>query len=166
MLTEYSDGVTVYDGYRKYDTVDPAGMSCIHSYEALTPFAGEYPTAASAEIMASCESMLSSSVFIEEYEEKLSANGLGCGPKRQEISSVQSAESIYVYPDSVDLSAAMKLYANYSKGPAGLTLYFNYFNFIDTPFVRIDDNRVYPEIIPSSYLKLQPGETGVLDIVV
>ena len=48
----------------------------------------------------------------------------------------------------------------------GIVLYFNYFNYLNTPFIKMEDFRVYSEILEGTYLKLMPGEQGKLDIVI
>lgn len=59
----------------------------------------------------------------------------------------------------------MKIYVNYKCEEDGIYLYFNYFNYINTPFIRSEDGVVYPDIIDDTYLKLATGENGVLNIV-
>jgi hypothetical protein len=41
---------------------------------------------------------------------------------------------------TVDLSRFLKLYANYKKNPDdnSIDLYFNYFNWLDSPYVKLD----------------------------
>lgn len=68
---------------------------------------------------------------------------------------------------SADISKFLKLYVNYKKDSNdNITLYFNYINYINTPFLRIEDGKLYPEIIDRTYLKLDANQEGILDIVV
>ena len=67
---------------------------------------------------------------------------------------------------NVDISEFVKLYVNYKRDKSGITLYFNYYNYLDTPFVKIKENKIYSDIIPSTYLELKPDEDGILDIVI
>lgn len=39
-------------------------------------------------------------------------------------------------------------------------------NYLDTPFVKLEDNRPVPATIDGTFLKLAAGEEGLLDIVV
>lgn len=49
----------------------------------------------------------------------------------------------------------------------GITLYFNYNNYINSPFIKIDsENNVLIDTIDQTYLKLKSGESGYLDIVI
>lgn len=46
------------------------------------------------------------------------------------------------------------------------TLYFNYSNFYNSPYIKvIDGEKISIDIIPGTYLKLKPGEDGILNIV-
>lgn len=69
---------------------------------------------------------------------------------------------------TVDLARMMKLYINYKKNPETKTLdlYFNYFNWFDSPYVKIIDNKTYIDTIESTYLKLEAGKDGFLDIII
>jgi hypothetical protein len=37
---------------------------------------------------------------------------------------------------------------------------------MNTPFIKIENSKIYSEILDGTYLKLEPGESGNLDIVV
>jgi len=73
--------------------------------------------------------------------------------------------SSFEYP--VDLSKLLRIYANYKKEAEddSITLYFNYFNWLDSPYVKIENNLLYVDTIEGTYLKLKSGEDGMLDIV-
>lgn len=58
------------------------------------------------------------------------------------------------------------IYVQYDNDGNGIALYFNYMNFYQTPFVKIENNECVNEIIKGSYLKLLPNEEGILDIVI
>lgn len=65
------------------------------------------------------------------------------------------------------LDDALKVYVSYKKEEdKTITLYFNYMNYLDTPFIKIADNKPVPALIDGTYLKLAAGEEGLLDIVV
>ena len=45
-------------------------------------------------------------------------------------------------------------------------MYFNYFNWFDSPYVKIENGtELLLDTIEGTYLKLSPGEDGILDIV-
>ena len=68
---------------------------------------------------------------------------------------------------SADIGEFLKIQANYKKGDDGkITLFFNYENYLNSPFVKIKNGRVYTDVVDGTYLKLENGETGVLDIVI
>lgn len=56
-----------------------------------------------------------------------------------------------------------RLYVNYSRDMA---LYFNYFNYLNSPYIRIEGGHVRMDTLDGTYLKLAPGEDGTLDVVV
>lgn len=60
------------------------------------------------------------------------------------------------------------MYANYKKNSDNNTidLYFNYFNWLDSPYIKLVGTKQYVDTIDSTYLKLKSGEDGILDIIV
>jgi len=68
---------------------------------------------------------------------------------------------------TVDLSQFLKLYANYKKNSDNNTidLYFNYFNWLDSPYIKLDGVKQYVDTLDTTYLKLKSGEDGILDVV-
>ena len=65
------------------------------------------------------------------------------------------------------LRKLLNVYVNFNKDSEdGINLYFNYLNFISTPFVRFYGSKLKIDTIDRTYLKLRPGEDGKLDIVV
>ena len=88
----------------------------------------------------------------------------------EELTSDYQSEYVFVDMNSktVDLEKMLKLYVNYKKNADDNTidLYFNYFNWFNTPYVKIVDNKTYIDTIPETYLKLKSGEDGMLDIII
>lgn len=98
-------------------------------------------------------------------------DSLGVVPlKSEEVSSDYTSRWATVKIDhtTVDLSQFLKLYANYKKNADNNTidLYFNYFNQLDSPYVKLVGTKQYVDTIDSTYLKLKSGEDGILDIVI
>lgn len=87
----------------------------------------------------------------------------------EDLTSDYSVEYTYVNVNSTiaDLSKILKLYVNYKKNTEdnSIKLYFNYFNWFDSPYVKIENNKMYVDTIEGTYLKLDSGEDGLLDIV-
>lgn len=57
---------------------------------------------------------------------------------------------------------------NYKKDQdnnSNLILYFNYYNYLNSPYKKIVDGKMYVDTIPNTYLKLNRDETGFLDVV-
>ena len=59
----------------------------------------------------------------------------------------------------------LKIYMNYKKSSSGITLYANYQNFINSPFLKIVDGKPYVDTIDRTYAIIQPGDSQYLDIV-
>ena len=62
-----------------------------------------------------------------------------------------------------------RIYVNYRKcenaGGKGIQLYFNYMNYLNSPYLCVRDGRVYVDLVDNTYLSLKPDEDGVLDVV-
>ena len=78
----------------------------------------------------------------------------------------------YMYVNITDsektsVNKFMNIYVNYKKeDDDSITLYFNYNNYLATPYVKIDNGKIKTDIIQGTYLKLKSGESDVLDILV
>ena len=78
----------------------------------------------------------------------------------------------YMYVNITDsektsVNKFMNIYVNYKKeDDDSITLYFNYNNYLATPYVKIDNGKIKTDIIKGTYLKLKSGESDVLDILV
>lgn len=78
-----------------------------------------------------------------------------------------STEFIHVTSQLSDINIDdfVKLYVNYARSEEGIDLYFNYYNYIDSPYVRIHENKIYCDTIPGTYLSVAPNSSGFLNIV-
>ena len=59
----------------------------------------------------------------------------------------------------------MKLYFSYSKSNLGITLYVNYQNYVNSPYVKLQDGKPFMTILPQTYLKIAPNESGIISII-
>lgn len=69
----------------------------------------------------------------------------------------------------IDIAGLTDIYVNYRRDSDlnGITLYFNYSNYLNSPFIKLDDDyRPLIDTIDGTYLKLKSGESGYLDIVI
>lgn len=110
---------------------------------------------------------MTTDVFIDHMNEKYGIDI--CGIKSELTPDVFSGSDVSFDVDSnnINLDNSCKLYVNYKKtDKKQIVLYFNYFNYLETPYVIYRDGLVYPDIVDNTYLKLNPGESGVLDVVV
>lgn len=65
----------------------------------------------------------------------------------------------------LDVTKFLKMYVNYKRASDGIHLYFNYYNYVNTPYIEIRNNKVYPVVLPETYLHLRPGQNGSLSFV-
>lgn len=82
--------------------------------------------------------------------------------------SIGTSEHVMVHIDSdsdIDFGKFLSIYANYEKTGDGIRLLFNYHNFLATPFSELRGGVEYPKILDNSYLVLDPGKSGTLDVV-
>ena len=60
----------------------------------------------------------------------------------------------------------LRIYVNYGKcDDGGIRLYFNYMNYLNSPYLKMADNKTYIDTMDNTYLSLKPDENGILDIV-
>ena len=121
----------------------------------------------------SSETMSAVSVDGESIEAVLSALSLSgwelIGSEESDEIQEYQFDVSQLLKDGVDIKKFLRIYINYKKDVTNnnaIVLYFNYNNYINTPYVKVDNFKVYTDIIDDTYLKLAPGESGKLDIVV
>lgn len=142
----------------KYNTKDPRVLEYVNFCSGLTPTTSaaisvdipiEYISANDADGFAS--KYLSSYIILqsEANDEKLDIG-------------VQ----VYDPTNDIKLAEYLNLYMNYVKQNNNITLYFNYCNFLNSPFLKVVDGKQKLDIIPRSYLKLEAGQDGYLDIII
>lgn len=56
------------------------------------------------------------------------------------------------------------IFVQYEKNQDGITLYFNYMNYYNTPFVKLENGVQVNRVMDNAYLKLLPGQDGIIDI--
>lgn len=98
-----------------------------------------------------------------EYLSKLSAQTVEQSSRTEDSDSYAFAASLSGMPGFEKL---LNIYVNFKKDDGGITLYFNYQNYIDPPFVKFKGSKYTFDVIPGTYLKLAPGEDGVLDLII
>ena len=59
----------------------------------------------------------------------------------------------------------MKVYFSYQKSSDGITIYANYSNYLNSPFVKLNGSRLYVDTLERSYAEVKQDETKPLDIV-
>ena len=95
-----------------------------------------------------------------------------CPMKVEQTTTSDIAETVDFSSKSLEtcmekLSKFLNIYVNYKKNPDNsITLYFNYINYLNTPFLKLEDGSLKIDTIPGTYLRLEPGEDGDLDIMI
>lgn len=170
-----TDDIRAYEDYLDYD--EEAGLYNYEKYDVGDPRLAQYLRFSTADGGAV---ELGGGIDVAgEYCENVSMDDFltaarrsyGVMPRGSEDSSGASSVE-YVRADvsrgACDLQSLLKLYVSYSydKERQSIDLYFNYFNYFDSPYVKIEDGKdVKLDTIRSTYLKLSPDQDGYLDIV-
>lgn len=160
------------DNEFKYDKVDPRFLNFVKFSGAVQDtekkLSTEYilPNNLNIEIFNSeCENIIS------KINKKYNSNLSIC---TSEFMAEQLDTINYLDFDSSDLSVYtkkdldkyMNIYVNYKLNPDNkITLYFNYINYLNTPFIQKSQNGFKQHIINNTYLKLDSGENGILNII-
>lgn len=157
----------VYEDYDKdIDDNDPNLLSCVHFVTNDTT--REFPlevidgkTFISADIKNYADSL---------DESIVNAQSIGYyGILTESLSSDFEIDKISfeVTKNNTNLKSLLDIYTNYEVMSDGkIRLFFNYYNFMNPPFIEIVNNRQQVKAIDGTYLMLDPGESGLLDIVV
>lgn len=95
-----------------------------------------------------------------------------CPVKVEDTSTADVSETVEFDSKTLEtcidkLSKFLNIYVNYKMNPdKSITLYFNYINYLNTPFLKFEYGSLKIDTIPGTYLKLEPGEDGNLDIAI
>ena len=154
--TTFNDGTTISDNFGEFDVQDSRSMQYLIGVKSGNVTQSD----------------------VNKVNEEIDRNGLvvdllskvsnNIGILRTERQSYidQTKEMLFDCDGNIEeLKKFLRMYVNYKKTSGGIHLYFNYFNYLDTPYVRISDGKCYPNIIPNTYLHLKPNETGCLSFV-
>lgn len=79
-----------------------------------------------------------------------------------DMSTLDDAQRINLIDKAKKL---LRLYFNYKKDATGLTLYVNYSNFINSPFLKVENGQTYCDTINGTYAKILPNESALVDVV-
>ena len=60
----------------------------------------------------------------------------------------------------------LQVYMGYRKTPNGIVLYANYQNYVNSPFLKMEDGQILVDTIDSTYARIEPGKNAQLDIIV
>lgn len=141
-----ADGVSAEEGYE----IDiPDGVLSGKSFADATEEVGRY---AESRYGVSSAAPSRSEAGVAPY----SQSGSGFTMDGGSLSSDQVAELTRVYVN----------FAKYGEpGSEKIRLYFNYMNYLDSPYIKVEGGRTYVDTIPGTYLRLDQDEDGVLDVV-
>jgi len=158
---EVSPGVSAYN-YQRYDVGDPRIAQYLH-------FTSDASILSGTGIAVPDSSWKNKSV--DDFASWLATNRSMYASKSEEVAQGVETEYVTTYAsrETVDIARFLRFYVNYRRDyeTQSLDLYFNYFNYIDSPYVRLENGtEMKIDTIESTYLKLKAGEDGVLDIIV
>ena len=166
--TEFADGFELSAVFNKYNADDPRSMQQVEFLE----FNSDEHAADSASVKSMATIVFddanynTSQAFLDRVEqlgENLSAT---VNPFGQDAAVSMISQTVSFDVLSVDFDDLLKLNVNYKATADGIVLYFNYINYLNTPFIKIENGRLYPDYIESSFCRLAPAETGYVSIIV
>ena len=166
-MTEF-DGTdfTISSFFNKYDVNDSRSMQQVDFTEFCTDNEAADPTEVRNIVSAAYDKYADSTDFLNAIALSAATFGLSLDPFGQEQSKTKMLDSIAFDISQIDLADLLKLYVNYKKKKNGIVLYFNYYNYINTPYIKIVDGKTYPDYIQSSYCRVAPNEVGYVSIVI
>ena len=161
------DGPDGIPNYKKYDAGDTRAYQYMHFFSGSKPLT---PSTYTNERQMPIDDYVWQNRTLDNFTASCDTV-YGCVPMTsEELTSYVGMEYVTIDPTSCDISPMTKLYVNYKRDRYdndALVLYFNYFNYINSPYVKIENGtQIKLDIIPNTYLKLKPDEDGILDIVV
>ena len=164
------DERTISATFKKYDEDDSRALNDIIFDEYYTNIPDEYTSVSKSNIEQRIAA-LSSNCYSKDYLAALdSLYTSGKNTKILPFGNESYREVRYASEVmnviGIDIKDLLKIYVNYKAADDGITLYFNYFNYLNTPYIKIEGTKYYPQVIDTTYLKLKPGEEGTLDIIV
>lgn len=157
----------VFEDYdRVIDSQDPQLLSCVHFI--TTDDSIEYPT---VNISGTEFISIDARNYANTLDESIvNVQGHGYyGILTEQLSSDFEFDKITftVTKENTDFKTLLDIYTSYEVMPGEkIRLFFNYYNFINSPFIELAAGKPTIKAIEGTYLKLDPGESGLLDIVV
>lgn len=97
-------------------------------------------------------------------------NNYGVEPIFVEQEHNISYENNYIYNINLsnihEIDKFNKIFIQYDKTQDGIVLYFNFVNYYNSPFIKFENGEQVTDIIDGTFLKLEPNQEGILDIVI
>ena len=154
--------------YSKYDNGDSRILEFVHTTSDNMP-----KTYNESNILAVDDSVWKNVSFADVENIVDQASGIEIfAQKSEEQTAVSNIEFMSCTPlsSNSNMLEQLKIYASYKRDKTNnnsLTLYFNYYNYINSPYLKIDNQHdIKLDVIDGTYLKLKSGEDGILDLVV
>lgn len=64
-----------------------------------------------------------------------------------------------------DLKKFLRVYVSYKKDEDGISLYVNYQNYVNSPYVKLENGKAYVDVLDGTYALVKPGESGQVNVV-
>ena len=170
-MTEFanSDGevtATISGFFNRYDAYDARSLGQVEFAEFNTLSDTADPARVFAIVAAISSTHFGAEQFLSVLSLSTAAEGLNAVPFGSEPAKTRALDAVAFDVKRADIADLLKLYVNYKRSDEGIVLYFNYYNYLNTPFVKVVDGKAYPDYIESSYCRVAPRETGYVSIVV
>lgn len=167
---EVGKAISSVPNYLRYDSGDPRAYRYVHFTSISTEDepGGINKDLKTITVSEEAWTNKTTNEFLDYCKSQLSNV---CPATSEELTVDFNSQYISITPtkDNCDISKQLKLYVNYKCNKDDnnkIDLYFNYFNWFDSPYIKIDNGtQILLDTIEGTYLKLSPGEDGILDIV-
>lgn len=153
--------------YEKFDNGDSRLLEFVHATSDNMPKQYSYDN-----ILDVADDIWKNKAFVDVNTIVDDANGIEIfTAKSEDQNAANNLEFISFTPlsSNSNILEQLKIYASYKRDRTdndSLTLYFNYYNYINSPYLKIDNSHdIKLDIIDGTYLKLKAGENGILDLV-
>ena len=166
-----SNDISGVDNYKKFDITDPRADEFVHFASILSDNVELSDHNIDVDATVVPEEFYKNKT-IDQFLESCYNSFDGSQPlKSEELTSDVTSEyiTVNVTSSNCNIDNYLKLFVGYKRNRDEndkLELYFNYSNYLNSPYVKIENGtEVKIDTIPGTYLKLKDGENGFLDII-
>lgn len=139
-----------------------------NNYLSIPPYDNEDPSLSSLSVYGTYDIYSNIDRIFNDMKNRYNSGeigGYGLNPLYTESFELEDTTDYKtIKMEDVDINDFLKIYINYKRESNGIVLYFNYYNYLNTPFVKLENGLLKNDILEGSYLQLEPDQNGYLDI--